>query len=75
MHTTSRRRIRDRSTARSDMVQEAASQRDVAERDTAERATVEKGATAREARARRRVVRLDEALPDGVGQVREIGRN
>jgi hypothetical protein len=67
MHTTSRRRIRDRSTARSDLVQKAASQRDVAERDAAERATVEKGATVREASARRRGGRLDEALPDGVG--------
>ena len=62
MQTTLRRRIRDRSAAPGDTVQERASQGDAAERDAAE-----KVGGAREARARRREVRLDEALPDGVG--------
>jgi len=62
MQTTLRRRIRDRSAAPGDAVQERASQGDAAERDAAE-----KVGGAREARARRREVRLDEALPDGVG--------
>jgi hypothetical protein len=67
MQTTLRRRIRDRSAAPGDTVQERASQRDVAEGDAAERDAAEKVGGAREARARRREVRLDEALPDGVG--------
>jgi hypothetical protein len=75
MQTTLRRRIRDRSAAPGDTVQERASQTDAAEGDAADAAgkgAAEKGAAgkvagAREARARRREVRPDEALPDGVG--------